>query len=96
MITKFKIFENINHLPEVGDYVIVKKRYDTTVTINGEEPKVYEIEEIDNEHGGSALRYYINNGDPYNYLILSIEKIECWSNDKEELESYLSSKKYNL
>jgi len=99
MITKFKIFENINENPKVGDYVILKPEQCNYLD-NGQNDKLIDIiktniGQITKIHGsGEIFKIEFENvATPFNVRIL---KIKYWSNNKEELELKLQANKYNL
>jgi len=97
MITKFKIFENINESePEVGDYVIVDITVAPYKNLSNEllnridkiNQNICKITEIKTKPGTC---YILNN-----YWYSSRSDIKCWSKNKEELEPILLAKKYNI
>ena len=110
MITNFKIFENINFLPKVGDYIIINEDsfLDARKTFKDIISTIGQIIEIKGEHGGSNTYYVIKfDNDGINpefgttFTVDGLKKfyisdIKCWSDTKNELEAYLDSKKYNL
>jgi hypothetical protein len=91
MITKFKIFENISEQPKIGDFAIVEYEFKnsytigTIIAINHDQNFPYRIE----------IKYTgLESGnftDVYN-----MGEIFYWSSNKDELESVLQAKKYNL
>ena len=104
MIINFKIFENNNREPEIGDYVAIKLE-----NLYGITPKI--VTDFLNSHAGRILN--INYNDEYyaikfdkefegdnimyfKYYPVSENVIEYFSKNKQEVESYLASKKYNL
>jgi hypothetical protein len=99
MITKFKIFETIYTLPEVGNYVILKIYRGgkpknaigeiTTIKLNYTYP--YTVDFIDEVNGKK-----FNITDTFKLGVDDGDTIECWSDNKEELEKLLASKKYNI
>jgi len=115
MITKFKLFENINRAPEIGDYVIIdcgsfsgpddRQLYDLYCNNVGEiiggnsdegyyDVKWENVPEFDEI--GYRKDYFKKRGPLKNARQYHISFFVCWSDDKEELEAYLSAKKYNL
>ena len=87
MITKFKKFETINQMYKKGDYAI------TTFFVGGTfQHVIVQIKEIRNDTLFLVRKLDDNTK---NYL-LNPYQIEFWSENKEELEMYLDSKKYNL
>ena len=95
MITKFKIFENINKgKPKVGDYVICKVADTLESTSFGIYVSTH-VGKIDNivktKYDDFYQVEYSNTGNKFQeYQIL------YWSKNKEELEAILASKKYNI
>ncbi len=62
MITKFKIFEKLNELPNVGDFVILNvNEYEGTAKIWREFISIHigEIIKIETEHGGMSDIYEV-------------------------------------
>lgn len=106
MVTKFKIFEKLNELPKIGDYVLLDINNYTS------SPKIWqdfiknnigEIVEIDTEHGGLSFIYKVkfenipeNVKDTFFIHYDYINSFLYWSSDKNELEMILNTKKYNL
>ena len=105
MITKFKLFEELNAgEPEVGDWIIVNnKDYSTYDFINSSIGYIWKKYEF------SALVKYVDipidqqknfmftDGSKIgNSIMLSIGDIVYWSKNKEELEHIIQAKKYNL
>ncbi len=90
MITKFKIFENINESePKIGDYVICKTRSTDTI-----EFKKY----VDNNIGkivDNYLAYYYVKFKEKTY-IFTIGNILYWAKNKEDIEVLIQANKYNL
>ena len=99
MITKFKIFENINEGEiGIGDYVIlgytpgsgISQQYANNIG------KITNIASMGLKH----IEYshisiiYENNLEPL--ILIHKSWIKYWSKDKEELEAFLATKKYNL
>ena len=96
MITKFKIFETLNlngtHLEKLkdGDYVILSFRYFMT------------NDKLENKIGRliRVRRHYdeidIDFGDGVKLYGTSISNVKYWSSDKEELETFIAAKKYNM
>ena len=108
MITKFKIFENLNELPKVGDYVLLNtNKYSAKMWQDFIETHIGEIVKIEKEHGGTSNIYEIQfenvTREIQDYFFsrdntkkLRIEEFKYWSSDKNGLEAILNSKKYNL
>lgn len=89
MITKFKIYENINQgEPEVGDWVII-------------DPKTYDVENRLDKIG-EIYKYEISTNMFYvdfivpGFFCFFKEDFEYWSKNKKDLEEILVAKKYNL
>ena len=92
MIINFKIFENENNEPKIGDYVLIKNireyigaRQDL---YKGMEGNIYEIIGT-----GSTGRFKIDYKSGW---WIGLSEIEKYSENKEELENILKEKKYNL
>lgn len=110
MITKFKIFESINELPKVGDFILLNiDEYEYVAKIWREfiTTHIGEIIKIETEHGGMSDIYeikfedvpdeiYTNFLSRDNTTKVRIEKFKYWSSDKSELETKINSEKYNL
>ena len=95
MITNFKIFENISVPYKVGDYALIKMQwrgimYDNLLCkiISNESP--YRTPGVD-------IKVKILNNDNFKYdYIIQKDYLICWSENKEELETLIDAKKYNL
>lgn len=110
MITKFKIFEELNiGRPKLGDYVICghMELYSTKpALVNFIENNIgILIKEVRTDSlKGFRVQYFnvpsniINNFGPGPSKIryFSTDDIIYWSENKEELEEILATKKYNL
>ena len=109
MITIFKIFENQDG-PQVGDYVIccdhdmgtpdLQNFIDNNVglLIKREKDGMY-IVKYENilKEVRSEMRYLDEDGYNHkNVALMYYHEIIYWSKDKEDCESWLSAKKYNL
>jgi len=104
-----KTYEDSNKYnpPEVGDYVIIKSSIFEDKPRRYIEDKIGKVEEI-STIGSNAIKMYLvsfeENFPDYFWEItkepnkISFYLIEfiSWSNNKEELELELSTKKYNL
>ena len=101
-----KTFEtyNINNI-EIGNYVIMKSKlgwdeYDTFIDNNI--GIVYNISNLINYEVGVRYANVPNKSDikeyfsEYGYRLFQTSQIEYMSNNKEELETILQAKKYNL
>lgn len=94
MITKFKIFESIHELPKKGDYIIVnnnKKFYNY----------IGQIIKVQYSKFPTIVQIHANfNGNfktiADSYAILDILDISHWSENEEELQIMLDSRKFNL
>jgi hypothetical protein len=93
MITKFKLFENMNEgEPEVGYYVILNistyvfmpDEFDNIQKLKNDICKITDIKK-------SKKIYVIND-----CWLASIDDIKYWSKNKEDLEPILNGKKYNI
>jgi len=94
MITKYKLFENEDNEPKIGDYVLIKKTReyigDRQDLYNNMEGNIYEII---GPKGSYTGRFKID------YLAgwwVGVPEIEKFSKNKEDLEMYQKEKKYNL
>lgn len=102
MITKFKIFETISLPIKVGDYVLIDYEQSTRKEIRDfYSSNICKVIKIGREHGGSNLIFTIkfDKGLPgiiSDEMSIQYYKIKCWSDNKEELEALITSKKYNL
>lgn len=91
MITKFKLFENINEGEvQVGDYILHKSRrdeglYDILTTTIGQVLSI-------NGYREARVRF----DSPINIMFIDLDRIEYWSKNREDLEAILAAKKYNL
>jgi len=90
MITKFKIFENINENPKVGDYVIFESYGSMIIARIVSIDNYFDINDEDNNPFPYAVEWE-SYGDS-----ISPDAIIEWFSDKEELEVILQSKKYNI
>ena len=84
--------ENIENVPEIGDYVICEESLDniTKEFISNNIGKIIGIDEFG--------QYYIVKYD-YNVMpemVMYLDEIIKFSKDRTELEEYLMAKKYNL
>ena len=97
MITKFKIFESVNELPELGDYVIVDEKvgFRNEVLINFYKTNIGEIIKK-NANNWYDVKYEnkLNMGSGLH--IVEISGLKYWSHNKKELEDILINKKYNI
>jgi hypothetical protein len=112
MITKFKMFENVNK-PEIGDYVIIDFEDDETndrTNLMGYGPKFIN-KLIDIKYDKNHLMYAhviavplftfktINRNLPdvgEEEIEISKRYIKYWSKNKEELKLIIKANKYNL
>ena len=101
MITKFKLYEEINqNEPEEGDYVICseyEKDIKDFIENNVGQYVHYEVGarypyDIEYNIPDNIIKIYFEN----NCRRFSFDEIKYWSKDKDELESFLAAKKYNL
>ena len=99
MITNFKLFENTNREPEVGDYIVIDYK--------NEHMEHVEHENLFNTHVGKILEYkkrreyfnpifitikYDHENEDIFYLRLDEDEIKFISKSKEECEQYLAEK----
>ena len=97
-----KLFEDLQNIPEVGDYVIANSKYTDEDSQNfflnniGKVIRNREIDElkrfVEVEYNNVPKNILVDNN---NWLFL-LDEILYWSKDKNELETLLASKKYNL
>ena len=107
MITRFKIFENLNFLPKKGDYIkYIDERFKYKTVYNFFKDNIGQIIKIGTVHGSSQIEYcvkfenipdelksyFTSNGEDF----VTIDYIECWSENKDDLETYINTKKYNV
>jgi len=92
MITKFKIFENINEKPKIGYYVLLDPKQ---FSYTGYEEYINNIGLITMIHGSGEI-YKIEFENIYKQINVRITKIKYWSENKEELETLIQAKKYNI
>lgn len=81
MITKFKLFESIHHKPNVGDFTFSEK---------------YGIGQITRYVGNGYYIKYDFNKDNDKINFIGLDNIKYWSENREELEAYITANKYNL
>ena len=101
MITKFKIYENINQ-PQIGDYVICKDDYYDKLNeylsknigeIIGKN-KITNIYFVKFDEMPQIInKFYFNSDNERGFIQ---KDIIYWNKDKSELEVTLNSKKYNI
>ena len=99
MITKFKIYEEINRgRPEIGDYVIVEFG-----PVTSDSNHFFPREHVENNIGEiidyGFAKYYIKYENlPREDKIIEIfrKDIKYCSKNIEDLEMFITSKKYNL
>ena len=94
MITKFKIFENVEETPKTGDYVVIKIR-GTLI------PEIGKIKKITNDPDYPYVIIFDDdfNEDKYGFdknTVVDLSEIEYCSDNKEDLELLLTANKYNL
>jgi len=110
MITKFKIFENVNeNEPEVGDYVIASSN-DFLIDLNeftknriGRLYNIFKPLYVDDLSYTVIYDNIPKELDCYTFKVydeeaisLDKEDIKYWSKDKEDLEKILMTNKFNL
>jgi len=101
-----KKFESVD-APQIGDYVVcqdglspssdndnllndfMSNNIGVIVMYDPKSSYGYEIEY--NNIPDNAMEYFSNN-----YILVSKSEIKFWSKNKEDVEAYLSGKKYNL
>lgn len=102
MITKFKIFENLNEQPKVGDYVLLNVNvfpYENEITADLIMSKIGKITEIKHNLPLNQKNTYIikfNIDSTFFDKEFNISHFKYWSSSKEELEAMIASNKYNL
>jgi len=98
MITHFKIFENNKKVPKVGDYAIIRLSSILTRTNDAAEFLGSHIGRI------TKINYVVDyitivfeeEFEDSDTMFFNTDSIEYFSKNKEVVESYLDSKKYNL
>ncbi len=101
MITKFKMFENINESePKIGDYVICKTRNPEKTAFK--EYVDNNIGRIMNEfkddsyfYGKDIKNYIVRFTNPTTYTF-NKDQILYWSKNKEDMKDIQQANKYNL
>ena len=83
-----KSYETVNHRPNLNDYAIIKVFRDTK--------KVLEIGQITNIKMEDNYPYYVEIKAAKFADTFKLQNIECWSDNKEELEAIINSNKYNI
>lgn len=90
-IKNFKEYESLNRLLKVGDYIILKediqKKYRDEDIVKS---ILITKTDIGKFLGGN---WFLFNGLK---IYIDMNDIKYWSENKEELEQYLTTKKYNL
>lgn len=84
-----KLYESFNRKLKIGDYVVTGQKIDASyqrLTIDE-----YEIGQLENIVSGHY--WFRFHGEQ---ICLGSDQILYWSESKEELETILTSKKYNL
>ena len=95
MITRFKLFEDVSKLPQVGDWVIFNvagmgnSRLDAVELIIG---KILKI----NKDNWFDIKFKLTGAKGSFTHFFNIKDFKYWSNNKEELEILLQKDKYNL
>jgi len=97
MITKFKIYESVSVPYKVGDYALIKLRNKGTLYENVL-VKIIKIEtgvaDILVKILDSRIERMFKKDDMN--IIITNEYIQCWSDNKKELELIRTANKYNL
>ena len=104
MITKFKIYESINEgEPEIGDYVIIETNDDEFKHYSNKYiGKIIEIEKNINPNPNfpntkrDIFRVLFKDFDNKKREMIWRYEIKYWSKNKEELETLIAAKKYNI
>ena len=91
MITQFKIFDNLNNDPEIGDFVIINSDHEIF-----DKNKVGSIEDIDNDDINNPIYYIYYPNSTNVWRPCNRSNIEYCSKYKEDAEQYLQNKKFNL
>lgn len=109
MIIKFKLFEHIHeNKPDVGDYVIcdeqncfdkiaiefIKNNIGVCIKIKRKpgEPELFLIKFLNS----APDLCYFKNDKKGNSRYFYLEEIVFWSKDKEDVETYIVAKNFNL
>lgn len=103
--TYIKAFENIKNNPEIGDYVICEEGFLDNIEIKDfisnnigqiigiEVPNYFTIQY---ENVPKEFKWYFHPIDYRDITNMRLDEIILFSKNKEELEDYLITKKYNL
>lgn len=99
MITRFKIFEHYNSPPKEGDYVLIDP--DLYINLPSYENfknivrnNIGRISKISNSPTNINIKF--DNKDLSNLNVYSVFNIKYWSENKEDLEIFINTEKYNL
>jgi len=100
-----KTFENIENVPQVGDWIIAKDAFDIDIVndyLNNNIGLVYKKTYSNNDQYvkyfniPTEIKHYFKDGDNNDTMFISKKEIFAFSSNKKELESILAAKKYNL
>jgi len=100
-----KTYEDLQQIPQVGDYVLCKDYItsDIETRIDSNIGKISNYDDIneyytiiyDSKYKNSIL-YKKTGGNGYMRRGIRQHSIIMWSKNKEDIEAYIQSKKYNL
>ncbi len=96
MITKFKIFESISYPYKIGDFLLIKLRNKGIVYDNvlAKIIRINTIGDIKVKILDDRIEGMFKNDDKL--VLINNTYIQCWSENKEELEALINQNKYNL
>ena len=90
-----KLFEDINRMYKKGDYAIVTFRRGENVY----EDVIVQLKKIiitGPNRGFIRVNKLDDTTEPGRIYLVGSHQVKCWSENKEELETILTSKKFNL
>jgi hypothetical protein len=105
MITNFKIFEHLNFLPKVDDYILINiKTKELPIFFNEFiNNTIGRVSEIFKGNSSQLVVKYLNIPDNCRDFfendgnkIMNTRDIVCWSEKKEDIEIYINTNKYNI
>jgi len=87
-----KLFEEVNKLPKVGDWAVASIDVDPVFGPNQKSEIYGEVIQV----GGKLIDDVITISNGNIKRTAQLSKLKYWSNNKEELDIYIQSNKYNL
>lgn len=91
-----KIYENYysdNDNPKIDDYILVKNYIGKIIDIDDDDDYQYLVKFEDEDYDGLGRIGYVGNDDT---RWISSSNIRYFSNNIEDVEIFLNSKKYNI